>query len=259
MNQAEFRIRTHTDGVLRLTQAVLIYAGRGEGAFATVHEVKEVAGEPVILAGRAMTPRAAIVLARSLSKQVAPGGFLPETVLYTDGDLLLWWLPPGRRHIVFRAKKLEEKWGVAERGEVVPHPGLIFAASSRVWKVWAVKGKQRPTLRSPLFQAPYFNVWEDGRICRGNVRVPEGTTTEKIAAWVDAFMGSFFTHPNVHGKLLRYRGGDGKGRGKEEDGGSYAFWRDMLDGRFKRFPERVLVDLDTTLGQLLGIKEPGHA
>lgn len=45
------------------------------------------------------------------------------------------------------------------------------------------------------------------------------------------------------GKLLRYRGG------------SYAFWRDMLDGRLTRFPERVLVDIKTTLGQLLGEPE----
>ena len=45
------------------------------------------------------------------------------------------------------------------------------------------------------------------------------------------------------GKLLRYRGG------------AYAFWRDMLDGAFTRFPERVLVDAKTTLGQLLGEPE----
>ena len=54
---------------------------------------------------------------------------------------------------------------------------------------------------------------------------------------------SYFTHPNVAGKLLNYRGG------------SYAFWRDMLNQRFKRFPERVLVDTKTTLGQLLGEPE----
>ena len=30
-------------------------------------------------------------------------------------------------------------------------------------------------------------------------------------------------------------------------------WRDMLDGRFKNFPERVLVDAKTTIGQLLGV------
>src|SRR4029079_6886038 len=206
------------------------------------NQIEESDGQPVIMAGRAMTPRAAIQLARALSKTVAHGGFLPETVLYMDGDLLLWWVPPTRRHVAFRAPEL----GAPERGEIVPHPGLVFAASSQVWKVWAVKGKARPTLESALFQAPYFNVWEGGDICRGNVRVPNGTTAERIEAWNTAFLGSFFTHPNVQGKLVRHRGG------------AYAFWRDMLDGKFSRFPERVLVDAKTTLGKLLGM-EARHA
>ena len=239
MNEADFEIRTQTDGVLRLDQAVLIYRGASDSALATVHKIEEVDGQPVILAGQTMTPRAAIQLARALSKRVAHRGFLPETVLYMDGDVLLWWVPPGTRHIVFRAPEL----GAPERGESVPHPGLVFAASSAVWKVWAVKGKHRPTLQSALFQAPYFNVYEHGDICRGNVQAPDGTTAEKIDAWNAAFFGSFFTHPNVNGKLVRYRGG------------SYAFWRDMLDGKFKRFPERVLVNGKTTLGKLLGVDE----
>ena len=239
MNEADFEIRTQSDGVLRLDQAVLIYRGASDRALATVHKIEEVDGEPVILAGQAMTPRAAIQLARALSKGVAHSGFLPETVLYVDGELLLWWVPPAERHIVFRAPEL----GAPERGEVVPHPGLVFAASSSVWKVWAVKGKHRPTLQTALFQAPYFNVYEDGDICRGNVQGPDGTTAEKINAWNAAFFSSFFTHPNSNGKLVRYRGG------------SYAFWRDMLDGKFTKFPERVLVDVKITLGKLLGMEK----
>ena len=239
MNEADFEIRTQSDGVLRLDQAVLIYRGASDRALATVHKIEEVDGEPVILAGQAMTPRAAIQLARALSKGVAHSGFLPETVLYVDGELLLWWVPPAERHIVFRAPEL----GAPERGEVVPHPGLVFAASSSVWKVWAVKGKHRPTLQTALFRAPYFNVYEDGDICRGNVRVPDGTTAEKIDSWNAAFFSSFFTHPNSNGKLVRYRGG------------SYAFWRDMLDGKFTKVPERVLVDVKITLGKLLGMEK----
>jgi PRTRC genetic system protein B len=242
MNRPEFQIRTQSDGILRLDQAVLIYRGASDRALATVHPIEEIDGEPVIMAGRAMTPRAAIQLACALSKTVAHGGFLPETVLYMDGDVLLWWLPPARRRVAFRAPEL----GAPERGEIVPHPGLVFAASSQVWKVWAVKGRARPTLDSVLFQAPYFNVWEGGNICRGNVRVPDGTTAERIEAWNTAFLGSFFTHPNVQGKLVHYRGG------------AYAFWRDMLDGKFRRFPERVLVEAKTTLGKLLGM-EARHA
>lgn len=244
MNEAEFSIQTPTDNVLTLDQAVLLYHGRSGGALATVHEVMAVDGAPVIGAGRAMTAQAARELASALLQRAAHGGFLPETVLYLHGDVLVWWVPPARRHIAFRVgDDHAESFGGAERGDLVPLPGLVFAASSRAWRVWAVKGSRRPTPKTPLFQAPFFNVDAHGRICQGNVPVPEGTTVEKIDAWNDAFLRSYFTHPNVAGKLLRYRGG------------SYAFWRDMLDQRFTHFPERVLVDVETTLGQLLGEPE----
>lgn len=244
MNQAEFHIHAPADGVLKLDAAVLIYRGQSGGALATLHDVQDVDGEPVIGAGQPMTPRKAIELSRALLKRVAHGGFLPANVLYMDGDLILWWEPPAHRHIAFRVDAAHaESLGGAERGETVPHPGLVFAASSRVWGVWAVKGRERPTPDTALHQAPYFNVSANGEICQGSVPRPEGTTVEKLAAWNDAFFRSYFTHPNVHGKLVRHAGG------------AYAFWRDLLDGRHERFPDRALVPVKTTLAGLLGKKE----
>ena len=244
MSEAEFSIHTPTDDVLTLDQAVLLYHGRSGGALATVHEILTVDGAPVIGAGRAMTAQAARELASALLQRAAHGGFLPETVLYVHGDVLVWWAPPARRHIAFRVgTDHAESFGGGERGEAVPLPGLVFGASSRAWRVWAVKGSRRPTLGTPLFQAPFFNVNAHGHICQGNVPVPEGTTVEKIGAWNDALVHSYFPHTNAAGKRVNYRGG------------SYEFWRDMLNQRFKRFPERVLVDTKTTLGQLLGEPE----
>lgn len=244
MHEAEFSIQTPTENVMTLDQAVLLYHGRNGGALATVHEVMTMGGASVIGAGRAMTAQAARELAAALLQKVAYGGFLPETVLYLRGDLILWWVPPASRHVVFRVESGHAAaLGGVERGETVPLPGLIFAASNQTWRVWAVKGSRRPTPQTPLYQAPFFNVNAQGAICQGNVPVPEGTTVEKIGAWNDAFFRSYFTHPNVTGKLLRYRGG------------AYAFWRDMLDQRFTRFPERVLADAKTTLGGLLGQRE----
>lgn len=122
---------------------------------------------------------------------------------------------------------------------VVPHPGLVFAVSGRVWKVWAVKGSARPAPQSELFQAPYFNVYSSGSICKGNVLLPDGATVEKINAWNESFFDSFFTHPNVTGKLVKYQGG------------ACSFWRDMLDGGYARFPQRVLVPIGATLNDLV--------
>ncbi|MCL4182089.1 MAG: PRTRC system protein B [Burkholderiaceae bacterium] len=244
MNEAQFRIHVPADGVLTLDRAVLVYRGGSCGALATLHEVHQIDGEAVIGAGRPMTPRKAIELSRALLKRVAHGGFLPASVLYMDGDLILWWEPPARRHVAFRVDDGHaELLGGRERGETVPHPGLVFAASGRLWRVWAVKGGKRPTPETALYQAPYFNVDEQGDICQGSAPRPEGTTIERINVWNDAFFRSYFTHPNVAGKLVRH------------PGGAYAFWRDMLDGRFARFPQRALVPVETTLGALLGMKE----
>lgn len=241
MNEAAFSIHTPTDNVLRLEQAVLLYHGRSGGSLATVHEVMMVDGSPVIGAGRPMSAKAARALASALLKRAAHGGFLPETVLYLQGDLLIWWVPPTRRHLSFKVgDDHAQSLGGRERGEMMPMPGLIFAASSNAWQVWAVKGNNRPTLATRLYRAPFFNVHEDGGICQGSAPRPEGSTVDKIEAWNDAFFRSYFTHPNVTGKLVSYKGG------------AYAFWRDMLDGRYKRFPVRVLVDAGSTLGKLLG-------
>lgn len=240
MNQAEFSLRTPSDSTLALTQAILLYKGRSGGVLATVHGIEDVDGEPVIGAGQAVTPRAATEMARVLCKGVAHGGFLPETVLYLDGDLIVWWLPPAQRHVVFRVgAEHAEAFGGAERGETVPHPGLVFAASSRIWRVWAVKGRARPTPASAIYQAPYFNVDKHGNVCQGSAQVPNGTTAEKLGAWNDAFFRSYFTHPNVARKLVAYRGG------------VYRFWHDLLDSKHGSFPQRALVATGTTLGALL--------
>jgi hypothetical protein len=37
----------------------------------------------------------------------------------------------------------------------------------------------------------------------------------------------------------------------EYRGGAHKFWRDMLDNKHPRFPQRVLVELGRTLGDLL--------
>ena len=71
------------------------------------------------------------------------------------------------------------------------------------------------------------------------VQIVPSDDTLKYGAWNDAFFGSFFTHPNVHGKLVTYKGG------------AFKFWRDMLDGRHGEFPEHVLVPAKRTLADAL--------
>lgn len=225
-----------------LQHAVLIYAdAKGNTASVTIHPVAHGPQGARIAAGRPATRRE---LARLLDvtrarKQSPAVHFLPATVLAAGADYLVWWCPPQRRAVWFNSPESI----LGQRQAIVPHPGLVFVAmpKAKVWNVFAVKGMERPTPETPLYQAPYFNVWEDGRICEGNVATPKTATPGDIAAWEDAFFRSEFTHANVgqRGRLVR-------GRRKPD-----VFWQALLDGKYRRFPERVLVALPFRLAQLL--------
>lgn len=238
MPNPTFQLHLQDAANLRLEQAILIYRARGAGdvrAFASIHRVDIEQGRPCIQSGKPITPRAAHRLADALSANTSRTGFLPGNVLYADGDSLVWWVPPQRRHIAFRCAQHY----IDERGAVVPHPALVFMVSGAQWLVWAHKGRKRPTPESPMWRAPYFNVSADGAICRGNVATPSGSTIDKVAAWEDAFFRSYFTHPNIPNGLVHHAGG------------AYGFWAEMIEVPPTTFPQRVLVRAGACLGELI--------
>lgn len=237
MSHYQLTTTAPSEGVLELTRAVLLYRDRASGAtHATIHKIEHTATGPTILPGVAARLRSSRALARALQIGDEPR-FIPQELLFRDERVTIWWAPPARRRVMFRCAAL----GVPEWVEEVPHPGLVFAAiQGSDWKVWAVDCATRPTPDTPLYRAPYFNVWKAGRICVGNVVLPCGDPAEQIAAWNRAFFDSWFTHPNDPKGLVKYRGGP------------VAFWRAMLKRRFRHeFPVRVLVPLNETLSNLL--------
>lgn len=233
MNAPTFSIHTNQDNVLTLERAILLYRGGGQRG-ATVHDVGIVDGVPTILAGKAIHSAFVHALARGL-RQTVPADFLPAELLWQDCERMLWWLPSGRRHMTFRTPEFG-----GERSAVLPHPALVFLAGRRAWGVWALRERQRPTPDSPLFQAPFFNVSYDGRICSGTGELPPRATPDLLDAWNRAFFSSAFSHPGVMKGLLTY------------PGGPYAFWQAMLDKKIQRFPLRVLVATrPSTVGGLI--------
>jgi PRTRC genetic system protein B len=220
--------------------AIILYGSGngGQSSFASVHDVRVQEGKLVMEEG---VP-ASINGLRSLFAGLEPAkvqkpAFLPSSVLSSGPEWLVWWVPPQYRAVWFDCKEL------GKRGASVPNPGLVFAVSPVGWQVFAVKGKGRPCEDTALFQAPYFNVWNKGTICVGSAEIPKGSTSRNTKAWEEAFFSSFFTHPNIHvpnGLIKHPRG-------------PYAFWKEMLDGKFKRFPEGRLVPSGTMANLLASI------
>lgn len=209
-----------------LASAILIYGSRGQGAcYATVHEVRHGEGRrPEIAAGVPATREGLLAFAEALSGAArVRHGLLPPEVLSAGNEHLVWWVPPAARTIHFKSQG-----ALGKRSGAAPHPGLVFAVHRRQWYVVAVKGRDRPVADTPTFHAPYMNVWELGEICTGSVALPEGTVSQRMAEWVDAFFKSYFTHPN-HPKAVKHQGGlDG-------------LWGALLDANPPRFPDKSLV------------------
>jgi PRTRC genetic system protein B len=221
----------------RIEAAILVHSQQGGGTqagFATVHRVHEEEGRrPEVGAGRLL---AASELERALA-QVVPQRrlvLLPPTLLAFNSSTLVWWRPPAPARVWFRAAQ-----PLGETSGVTPHPGLVFAVTAeRAWYVWALAGTDRPRATTPMYVAPYLNVWSGGKICQGSVALPAGVDVDLIPAFEDAFFDSVFTHPNVP-KLVSARGG------------VLALWARLLKRRPKEFPVQYLLDAKVTLAEVI--------
>lgn len=221
-----FDIIDSTRDTFCLQKAILLYGRRDSFGYASLHDVAfDSEGKSMVCAGTPLTSEALVQINRSLSESLRQKhfGFIPENVLVNDDGLMIWYVPAQRRSIYFDSREL-----IGQRAGVVDHPALIFALQGDSWSVFAYKEDGRPSPSTRLYHAPYFNVWDSGRICVGSVSVPEESGLHLSAAWTDAFFESYFTHTN-HTNLVDY------------PGGAHRFWLDHLSGSFPTFPAEVLV------------------
>ena len=230
----------NTGGEVQLSSAILFYSGTKGDQFATVHPVSHDprTSRPLIGAGRPLDRNVLLETLRNLDRNAAPkADFLPPTVLAVSPDAVLWWCAPASRRVFFDCKEF------GKRNAVVWHPGLVFRAAASGFSVFALKDPGRPVPGSELFEPPYFNTWDKGQICIGSAHVPRRIDVASIDGWESGFFNSAFTHPNVGGKRIDY------------EAGFFAFWRDMLDGKFEGgYPFEVLVPVKATLADLISGK-----
>lgn len=255
MSRNQVSVKAGGTRTFGLHHAILIYGdmhtinGGDPSEYATLHRVeRHRRGGPFLAAGSPITAGGCSAFVRSLTDRASFDGWLTPAMLYTSPRVTAWWRPPGRERVWFRTTDAPEgdqvKVDIGERSAITPHPGLVFALAGGQWHVYAVTGADRPQPGTRLHVAPYFNVWNDGHICEGNVQRPKRVTPETIAAFERAFFGSRFTHPNTD-KLVNFKGGAGK------------FWTALLDGRWKKFPEQHLVRMKRTLADQLRALEKG--
>ena len=115
-----------------------------------------------------------------------PKGILPINILQINpsenGSVL--WFTKSRKQQLYFTKNLEISNG---RAEV---PAMLWFANKRNLKIFALSSNRRPTEKTPLFYAPFFNVYENGNVCMGtvDVHIQNSTSLEEfIKNWEDYF------------------------------------------------------------------------
>lgn len=179
---------------LQLMSAVLLYGSEQKIRLATIHQpIWDPKGGPALLdAGEPLTRVFLENMTRGLGCEL-PATFLPSNVLIYSTQITAWWEPPQTRSMFF-ARDCD---GKTLDGKRFPHPALVFAVHNGQLRVWALAEGQRPEPDTWLYMAPYWNTYEDGRVCHGTMQTPQTVTMENLPQWSHAFFASEFTGSNL--------------------------------------------------------------
>ena len=164
-----------------------------------------------------------------------PKGIISSNILHINSSEIgkVVWFTKAQEKELFFVKNLNIPNGAAHI------PPLLWVANKYNLKIFALKTDERPDENTPLFHAPFFNIYEDGRVCMGtvDVRVKCSESLEEFTEnWEHYFFNSYFSHfLNNHNSI--------KGNGVN-------LWRKLIETK-EIFPKDLLVAHNQTLKNLL--------
>ncbi|WEK17948.1 MAG: PRTRC system protein B [Candidatus Pedobacter colombiensis] len=162
-------------------------------------------------------------------------GLLPEKLLYMEIGIsgFAVWYSPEQKEPLFFTDSLGIPCGQAHV------PALIWKADKKSLEVFAYKGKEKPVLETPLFNAPFFNMYSSGKVCMGTVNssfTDDCCLETFIQQWEHAFFNSYFSH-TIGGHV-------------PVKGNLVSLWHSLVNSDDK-FPESRLVKTNRSLKDLL--------
>jgi len=188
-----------------------------------------------------LTVKEANILAKALQTDeekntafLKPKGILPTNILHinpSEKGTVLWYTKAQQRQLYF-----VNSLGVPNGKAQVP-PMLWFANKNSL-SVFALANDRRPTEKTPLHYAPFFNIYEKGNVCMGTVSIDiknSASVEEFIQAWEHYFFNSYFSHSlceNLTKKNI------------------VNLWKELINTN-KSFPKEALKTNNKTLKNLL--------
>ena len=164
-----------------------------------------------------------------------PKGILPTYILHlnpSENGSVTWYTKAEKRQLYF-SENLEIPNGKAEV------PAMLWLANKRSLKIFALSCNRRPTEKTSLFYAPFFNVYENGNVCMGTVNIDiqnSASVEEFTEKWEEYFFNSYFSHlMNEHNPINE---------------NCVNLWKNLINSE-KPFPKEVLKSANRTLKTLL--------
>lgn len=188
-----------------------------------------------------LSVREATALAKSLDTSeelqrnfLKPQGLLPKNVLYinpTQSGYVVWHTPKQRAQLYF-TDSLKIPNGTASI------PPLVWRASKDTLWIHALADDTEISAETPLYRAPLFNLYNDGKVCMGTVKIkiPADCLLEEfMSKWQRYFFESYFSHTlgnsTVKGNIIQ-------------------LWQSLV-GTKKQFPIKTLIETRYTVKNLL--------
>lgn len=167
-------------------------------------------------------------------KMLRTDGILSSNLLSFDSksSTIVWYTKAQFRNLFFNSH-LGIKSGKAHT------PPMVWIADRETLKVFALSTARKPTVNTPLYYAPYFNIYVDGSVCMGTVDITTaetGSVNELMTLWENYFFNSYFSHlMSGHNPV---------------DGNCVMLWENLIDTG-KKFPNEMLVKTSKKLKDIL--------
>ena len=145
-----------------------------------------------------LTVKEANILAKALQTDeekstafLKPKGILPTNILHIN---------PSEKGTVLWYTKAQEQQLYFVNGLGIPNgkayvPPMLWYASKNSLAVFALTTDRRPTEKTLLYYAPFFNIYEDGKVCMGTVSIDiknSASVEEFTTAWENYFFNVIY-------------------------------------------------------------------
>lgn len=158
------------------TTALIVYKSREEhnpDYYIETREIKNIAGKLQLLSPMPMTEAALRDIAKSYMKanvvDLAFGKIIPSHILYASNQpgktIVIWYRPAMKRALNFSAS-----FKIRKANEVMV-PATLYILKNNEMYIFALDDSNRPDLSSKIYNAPFYNVYDSGKICLGSAHV----------------------------------------------------------------------------------------